>query len=142
MGKRRNKRNRGSEQTKRRELPEALRPRFPDRRIVGVLEELSDFESQRRYKNAVPFVHIPHELGCQFANICPGKARGPVFEALVPYGPLRERLRGLGELLDTHFDTCPRRHSDVPEVQWRVSWKRVQQEAREVLAFYLHGEWR
>ncbi len=34
--------------------------------LVGTLEDLADFDAQRRYKRSVPFVHVPIELAEQW----------------------------------------------------------------------------
>ena len=36
--------------------------------LLGTLQDLADFDNQRRYKKAVPYVHVPLELAAQWEN--------------------------------------------------------------------------
>ena len=37
--------------------------------MLGTLSDLASVDAQRAYRDAVPFVHIPIELACQWDNV-------------------------------------------------------------------------
>lgn len=101
--------------------------------LIETLENLSSFERQRRYKEIVPFVHVPEELIAQWDS----HAR-----------LLRESRDWFLEIVDddersamARFDSAVNAYyhdslDDVPEIFEDTSWQELTSKAGEILAVF------
>lgn len=101
--------------------------------LVDALSYLGSFESQQRYKKAVPFVHVPVELHEQMNQFSPHRSSSLWYAHVIPNSHVRGSLLTLDEALERHFKTCPRRCSDVPAVFERQSWINVRDASQAVI---------
>lgn len=100
--------------------------------LFRTLETISSDEEQLVYKDAVPFVHIPYELICQWDGIFMSKQSwfreiwtDSEWNSLCSFD---EEFRTLcKEIPDTEFP-------DIPEVLENTIWIRLMNNAQKVLA--------
>ena len=102
--------------------------------LVLTLEYLADFDRQRRYKNAVPFVHIPIELAAQWENYprLLKEKRGWFIDILTQdqIGAIRSFDDQFGRL------DFGKNFPDVEEVFELSAWKMVSVEAQKALQHF------
>lgn len=93
--------------------------------LLSTLLDLSDFERQRAYKNAVPFVHVPRELCEQLWQYSPQHAAHAWYDEVIPAGAPREAILVLWEGLRARFPG--RIGPDVPAIFSVTRWREVAQ---------------
>ena len=104
------------------------------RQLVDLLLTLSDFEAQQRYKDAVPFVHVPVELMEQSSSYTRRGQRSGWREAVIGDASVWEKIRALEEAIQRHHENCAKHRSDVPAVFQQRSWQNVRAAAQRALA--------
>jgi hypothetical protein len=105
------------------------------RKLVDVLFNLSDFEAQERYKEAVPFVHVPIELMEQLSQFTADRSqKTDWYEGVVINAAVQEHLDTLEQATRYHAQACKKNRSDVPAVFLQQSWLDVRAAAQKALA--------
>jgi hypothetical protein len=110
------------------------------RQLVDVLFNLSDFEAQERYKEAVPFVHVPIELMEQLSQFTAERSqKTDWYEGVIANAIIQEHLETLEQATRYHAQACKKNRSDVPAVFQQQSWLDVREAAQKALAsLYQH----
>lgn len=103
------------------------------RQLVDLLLTLSDFEAQERYKEAVPFVHVPVELMEQLSSYTRRGQRSG-WREVIGDASVWEKLDVLEEVVQRHHESCAKHRSDVPAVFQQRSWQNVRAAAQQALA--------
>ena len=103
------------------------------RQLVDLLLTLSDFEAQQRYKEAVPFVHVPVELMEQLSSYTRRGQRSG-WREVIGDASVWEKLDVLEEVVQRHHESCAKHRSDVPAVFQQRSWQNVRAAAQQALA--------
>ena len=95
------------------------------------LLDLSSAERQRKYKNAVPFVHVPEELLEQWSNHSRMLREVPWFRSLFT-SEQAMTLTGLNLVINRAFPR-PRDIPDIPEALDDPAWQDVMKAALNIL---------
>lgn len=100
--------------------------------LFQTLETMSSIEEQINYKKAVSFVHIPHELICQWDGAFMSEQRW--FREIWT----NDEWNSLNDF-DKEFRTLYRKipnieFPDIPEVLENKTWVRIMKSAKKVLA--------
>ncbi|MEL6340389.1 MAG: hypothetical protein AAFQ65_10805 [Myxococcota bacterium] len=101
--------------------------------LLEALENLSSFAKQRRYKEIVPFVHVPDELIAQWDSHARLVRESTEWFLETLSDDERAAMIRFDEVVNVYYYQSD---ADVPEIFEDTGWQRLSTKAGETLAVF------